>query len=360
MAPSAPASSAPTPAIIDRYLLRARRRRALALGPATFLLDRVAEDLVDRLATVLRSFACALDLGTPTDAVRRALAASGKVGTIIAANALVTTRAPMPGPARPASRSRPTRRPCRCATGALDLVVSGLALHFVNDLPGTLVQIRRALRPDGLLVAALLGGDTLTELRAAFAAAEAEIEDGISPRVLPFADLRELGALLQRAGFALPVTDVDRLTVRYASPLALMHDLRRMGADQSARRPQPAAAAARHARPHAGDLRANVSPIRTGASAPPSRSSICRAGPRTRASSSRSPPARPAPASPTRSARRNARRARRRDADGRCGGVGVPRSVTGTTLNQRCITACCTASGESPKCNSSSEPNDIC
>ena len=114
--------------------------------------------------------------------------------------------------------------------GSLDLVVSALALQFVNDLPGTLIQIRRALKPDGLFLAALLGGDTLTELRAAFAAAEAEVEGGISPRVAPFADLRELGALLQRAGFALPVTDVDRLTVRYASPLALMHDLRRMGA----------------------------------------------------------------------------------------------------------------------------------
>jgi SAM-dependent methyltransferase len=114
--------------------------------------------------------------------------------------------------------------------GSLDLVLSALALHFVNDLPGTLVQIRRALRPDGLFVAALLGGDTLTELRQAFAAAEAEMEDGISPRVLPFADLRDLGGLLQRAGFALPVTDIDRLTVRYASPLALMQDLRRMGA----------------------------------------------------------------------------------------------------------------------------------
>ena len=114
--------------------------------------------------------------------------------------------------------------------GSLDLVVSALALQFVNDLPGTLIQIRRALRPDGLLLAALAGGDTLTELRQAFAAAEAEIEDGISPRVAPFADVRDMGALLQRAGFALPVTDIDRLTVRYASPLALMHDLRRMGA----------------------------------------------------------------------------------------------------------------------------------
>ena len=126
--------------------------------------------------------------------------------------------------------SPPTRRRCRFADGSLDLVVSALALHLVNDLPGTLVQIRRALKPDGLFLAALLGGETLTELRQAFAAAEAEIEGGVSPRVAPFADLRDLGALLQRAGFALPVADVDRLTVRYATPLALMHDLRRMGA----------------------------------------------------------------------------------------------------------------------------------
>jgi SAM-dependent methyltransferase len=109
-------------------------------------------------------------------------------------------------------------------------VVSALALQFVNDLPGTLIQIRRALRPDGLFLAAMIGGDSLAELREAFAQAEAEVEGGVSPRVAPFADLRDLGALLQRAGFALPVTDVDRLTVRYASPLALMHDLRRMGA----------------------------------------------------------------------------------------------------------------------------------
>jgi len=113
---------------------------------------------------------------------------------------------------------------------SLDLVVSALALQFVNDLPGALIQIRRALKPDGLLLAALAGGDTLTELRQAFAAAEAEIEDGISPRVVPFSDVRDLGGLLQRAGFALPVTDVDRVTARYASPISLMHDLRCMGA----------------------------------------------------------------------------------------------------------------------------------
>jgi len=113
---------------------------------------------------------------------------------------------------------------------SLDLVVSALAFQFVNDLPGVLAQIRRALKPDGLLLAAMVGGDTLTELRQSFAAAEAECEGGVSPRVAPFADLRDVGALLQRAGLALPVTDVDRVVVRYDSAFALMTDLRRMGA----------------------------------------------------------------------------------------------------------------------------------
>ena len=214
------------PLLFDRRLLRARRLRAQALGPSTFLIDRVADELGDRLAAVLRSFERAVDLGTPTDAVRRALAASGKVGGIIAADALAG-QAPFSLSGSPVAADEEAL-PFR--DGSLDLVVSALALGFVNDLPGTLIQIRRALRPDGLLLAALAGGDTLTELRQAFAAAEAEIEDGISPRVAPFADVRELGALLQRAGFALPVADVERLTVRYASPVALMHDLRRMGA----------------------------------------------------------------------------------------------------------------------------------
>ena len=180
--------------------------------------------MADRLSVVLRQFDRAVDLGTPGEAVRRALAASGKVGTIVAASPFAT-----PAPAGTlAVVADEEALPFR--DGALDLVVSALSLQFANDLPGVLVQIRRALRPDGLLLAALLGGDTLTELRQAFAEAEAEVEDGISPRVAPFADLRELGALLQRTGFALPVTDVDRVSVRYASPLALMHDLRRMGA----------------------------------------------------------------------------------------------------------------------------------
>ena len=113
-------------------------------------------------------------------------------------------------------------------------MVSVLALQFVNDLPGTLIQIRRALKPDGLLLAALVGGDTLIELRQAFAAAEAEIEDGISPRVVPFSDVRDMGVLLQRAGFALPVTDVDRVTARYDSPISTDARSAPHGCDQSA------------------------------------------------------------------------------------------------------------------------------
>src|SRR6185437_15055784 len=116
------------------------------------------------------------------------------------------------------------------APESLDLALSALGFQFADDLPGMLAQIRRALKPDGLLLAAMIGGDTLTELRQSFAAAEAECEGGVSPRVAPFADLRDLGGLLQRAGLALPVTDVDRVVVRYDSALALMADLRRMGA----------------------------------------------------------------------------------------------------------------------------------
>jgi SAM-dependent methyltransferase len=222
----------PSPLIFDRALIRSRRRRAASLGPATFLLDRVADDLAERLAAVLRRFDLAVDLGTPGEAVRAALNRLASIGTIVAA-------------ADAAPRARPfvaaDEEALPFGDGALDLVVSALALQFVNDLPGVLVQIRRALRPDGLFLAALLGGETLTELRQSFAAAESDVEGGASPRVAPFADLRELGALLQRAGFALPVTDVDRVCVRYDSAVGLMHDLRRMGATNAlnARRRAP-------------------------------------------------------------------------------------------------------------------------
>ena len=183
----------------------------MALGPATFLIERVADEMAERLSAVVREFGAAADVGTPTDTVRSAIVATGKVKDVAAIDIGDQEILPL-------------------KEESLDLVVSALALQFVNDLPGTLVQIRRALKPDGLLMAAMLGGDTLTELRQSFAQAESEIDGGLSPRVAPFADVRNMGTLLQRAGFALPVIDSDRLTVRYADPLALMRDLRCMGA----------------------------------------------------------------------------------------------------------------------------------
>jgi SAM-dependent methyltransferase len=206
---------APTPTaapiLFDRAVLRARQARAPRGEPATFLLDRVAEDMEERLHAVLREFADAADIWTPGEILRKSSRDRFKSVTLISLDETGREILPL----QPES---------------LDLVVSALAFQFVNDLPGVLSQIRRALRPDGLLLAAMLGGDTLTELRQCFAAAEAECEGGVSPRVAPFADLRDVGALLQRAGFALPVTDVDRVVVRYDSAFALMHDLRNMGA----------------------------------------------------------------------------------------------------------------------------------
>jgi SAM-dependent methyltransferase len=207
-----------SPIIFDRLLQRRRRSRAAALS-ANFLLDHVAGELADRLSVVLRRFDVGVDLGTPGDAVRRSLRRLG-AGMVVGADVIAR--------AKPFVVADEEALPFR--DSSLDLVVSGLALHFANDLPGVLAQIRRALKPDGLFLAALLGGETLTELRQAFAEAESEIEGGASPRVAPFADLRQIGALLQRAGFALPVTDVERVTVRYGSVFDLMHDLRRMGA----------------------------------------------------------------------------------------------------------------------------------
>ena len=214
----------PSPLIFDRMLIRARRRRAASLGPATFLLDRVADELADRLSVVLRRFELALDLGAPGDAVRAALARLDSIGSIVSAGTMLDGKEA----SAPFVVADEEALPFRDA--AFDLVVSALSLQFVNDLPGAFVQIRRALRPDGLFLAVLMGGDTLTELRQSFAAAESEIEGGLSPRVAPFADLRDLGALLQRAGFALPVTDSDSIAVRYDSVFGLMNDLRRMGA----------------------------------------------------------------------------------------------------------------------------------
>jgi SAM-dependent methyltransferase len=199
------------PILFDRALLRVRQSRARRDAPATFLLDRVAEDIEERLHAVVREFADAADIWTPGEIFRKPSRDRFKSVTPISLDETGQEVLPL----QPES---------------LDLAVSALAFQFVNDLPGVLTQIRRALRPDGLLLAAMLGGDTLTELRQCFAAAEAECDGGVSPRVAPFADLRDVGALLQRAGFALPVTDVDRVVVRYDSAFALMHDLRSMGA----------------------------------------------------------------------------------------------------------------------------------
>jgi SAM-dependent methyltransferase len=222
------------PLLFDRRLLRARRQRALRLGPETFLLDQVADELAHRLRLVLRRFDLAVDLGTPTAAVRTALLRDGAIGAMIAVDPAIgiTTRSEPTADdvATGVLRVAADEEALPFADGSLDLVVSGLSLQAVNDLPGVLVQVRRALKPDGLFLAALFGGETLTELRQSFTVAETEIDGGVSPRVAPFADVREIGALLQRAGFALPVTDVDRITVRYSTPFRLLRDLRCMGA----------------------------------------------------------------------------------------------------------------------------------
>ena len=213
-------------ALFDSTLLTARRERAAnSAGAHDFLLRRVADDLGERLAIVQRRFPVALDLGAHHGVLGR------RIGRIPAVETLVSLD-PAAGMLVQAPGHHVLGRLDALPFGdaSLDLVVSGLALQLVDDLPGTLVQIRRALKPDGLLLAALLGGRTLTELREAWLAAEAEMTGGASPRVAPFADVRDLGGLLQRAGFALPVVDSDTVTVTYETPLALMRDLKGMGA----------------------------------------------------------------------------------------------------------------------------------
>lgn len=209
---------APVPRVFDRHAMTLRLARAHRAGYADFLLRRTVDDLEERLSTILRVFVSAADIATPLPFAGSVLQASGKAGQlqrlVLVPEAGATSILPDETlPLQPQS---------------LDLAVSLLALQGVNDLPGALIQIHRALKPDGLLMAALFGGQTLHELREAFLVAETEIEGGASPRVAPFADIRDMGGLLQRAGFALPVTDSETVTVRYASPLALLHDLRAM------------------------------------------------------------------------------------------------------------------------------------
>jgi SAM-dependent methyltransferase len=204
-----------SPVVFDRVLVRRRLQRALREGYADFLLQRLVEDLEERLSTVARSFPLILDVGTPT---RVAADALGRVGQVVRLS---------PVPEAGSAVGDEERLPF--GGGCFDLAVSLLALQSTNDLPGSLIQIRRALKPDGLFMGAVLGGATLTELRLSFTQAEAELEGGVSPRVAPFADVRDLGGLLQRAGFALPVADSEIIKVRYGDPFALFRDLRHMG-----------------------------------------------------------------------------------------------------------------------------------
>jgi SAM-dependent methyltransferase len=217
--------SAP-PLLFDRALHRRRLDRAAAtFAAADFLKRRAAEDAVFRLETILRDFPVAVDLGARTGVFREVLAASdanSRVGLLIE-----TDLSPAMLRGRPGLTADEERLPF--AQARLDLVVSLLALHWTNDLPGALIQIRRALKPDGLFVGSVLGGATLTELRHALLQAESELTGGAGLRVSPFMDPVDGAGLLQRAGLAIPVTDVDRVTVRYAHPLELLRDLRRMG-----------------------------------------------------------------------------------------------------------------------------------
>jgi SAM-dependent methyltransferase len=216
------------PQIFDRGLINRRLDRAWVVArggaQADFLLARAADDLCDRLSLVKRRFALAADLGSPGPHAAAALAATGQVDCVIR---VAPTEASLG--TGDFLRAVGDLEGLPAADGRLDLAVSLLALQTVNDLPGALVQMRRALRADGLLIAALIGGETLTELRQSLTIAESEVLGGASPRVAPFVDVRALGGLAQRAGLALPVVDLDRAVVRYPDLFALFADLRAMG-----------------------------------------------------------------------------------------------------------------------------------
>jgi SAM-dependent methyltransferase len=207
-------SSGP-PLIFDRAAYRARRARALLRGGDLFLAQDAAGHMVERLGAINRRFAHGLDLHSrervfPT--LKVAAQSWTRMGFFDDHPSVVADEEALP-----------------FAEESFDLVTSLLSLHAVNDLPGALVQIRRILKPDGLFIGAMFAGGTLNELRLAFAAAEAETLGGASSRVAPFADVRELGGLLQRAGFALPVADIERVSVRYRDIATLFGDLRALG-----------------------------------------------------------------------------------------------------------------------------------
>jgi SAM-dependent methyltransferase len=219
--------SAP-PRLFDRTLHRKRLDRAAGgFAAADFLQRRAAADLVERLEVIMRDLPVAVDLSARNGAFAQALAgseAAQRVGLLIEADLSAVMLAGRAGPRVVLDEER-----LPFAAESLDLIVSTLGLHWTNDVVGALVQIRRALKPDGLFLGSFLGGSTLTELRQALTDAESEILGGAGSRVSPFADSRDAAGLLQRAGFALPVADVDRVKVSYEHPLKLLGDLRQMG-----------------------------------------------------------------------------------------------------------------------------------
>jgi NADH dehydrogenase [ubiquinone] 1 alpha subcomplex assembly factor 5 len=215
--------------IFDRKLVKLHRERAArALGNYEFLFREVAQMLTDRLSDVRRGFPLALDVGCHTGQVTKTLKHLGKINTILQCDLSEQMLRQTSG-----LRFAADEELLPVGDGMLDLVISCLSLHWVNDLPGCFIQMRKALKEDGLFLVALFGGETLKELRQSLMAAETKIVGGAGPRVSPFADIRDGGALLQRAGFALPVVDTDLLTVSYKSPLELMRDLRGMGEQMS-------------------------------------------------------------------------------------------------------------------------------
>ncbi|THD60948.1 methyltransferase domain-containing protein [Phenylobacterium sp.] len=217
------------PRLFDRALHRKRLDRAAGgFAAADFLQRRAALDLVERLEAIMRDFPVAVDLSARKGAFREALTenpgAAARVGLLVEAD---LSSAMLAGRAGPRLAIDDEHLPF--AAESLDLVVTTLGLHWTNDVVGALIQLRRALKPDGLLLASFLGGSTLTELRQALTQAEDELWGGAGSRVSPFADSRDAAGLLQRAGFALPVADVDRVSVSYEHPLKLLADLRQMG-----------------------------------------------------------------------------------------------------------------------------------
>ncbi|MFQ5774839.1 MAG: methyltransferase domain-containing protein [Kiloniellaceae bacterium] len=214
--------------VFDRRLVRRHRDRAAAgLAAHGFLFDEAAERLADRLDDVTRTFPVALDLGCHGGSLARVLGRRGGIETLVQCDLSLAMARSAAANGRPVLAADEEALPF--APESFDLALSALSLHWVNDLPGALIQIRLALKPDGLFLGAMLGGETLRELRTALLEAEIAEEEGASPRVSPFADIRDAGNLLQRAGFALPVVDVDTITVTYPDALALMRDLRGMG-----------------------------------------------------------------------------------------------------------------------------------